>query len=78
VFALDRPATPNKLGGPGDSDQQSTHAVLTKWKAGKRDRPIPIETCPWCNRPLQPEGFHLLPPRNPDRLEYLLPRTPLS
>lgn len=71
-------ATPNKLGGPGDSDQQSTHAVLTKWKAGKRDRPIPIETCPWCNRPLQPEGFHLLPPRNPDRLEIYCrePRSP--
>ncbi|MCT0199306.1 DISARM system helicase DrmA [Synechococcus sp. CS-1325] len=62
-------ATPNKLGGPGDSDQHSTHAVLTKWKAGKRDRPIPIETCPWCNRPLQPSGFHLLPPKAPDRLE---------
>jgi hypothetical protein len=71
-------ATPNKLGGPGDSDQQSTHAVLTKWKAGKRDRPIPIETCPWCNRPLQPEGFFLLPPRNPDRLEIYCrePRSP--
>jgi hypothetical protein len=64
-------ATPNKLGGAGDSDQQSIHAVLTKWKADKRDRPIPIETCPWCNRPLQPEGFHLLPPRNPDRLHLL-------
>jgi hypothetical protein len=72
-----RPA-PSKLGGPGDSDQQSTHAVLTRWKAGKRDRPIPIETCPWCNRPLQPEGFHLLPPRNPDRLEIYCrePRSP--
>jgi hypothetical protein len=71
-------ATPNKLGGPGDSDQQSTHAVLTQWKAGKRDRPIPIETCPWCNRPLQPEGFFLLPPRNPDRLEIYCrePRSP--
>jgi hypothetical protein len=71
-------ATPNKLGGPGDSDQQSTHAVLTKWKSGKRDRPIPIETCPWCNRPLQPDGFHLLPPRTPDRLEIYCrePRSP--
>lgn len=71
-------ATPNKLGGPGDSDQQSTHAVLNNWKSGKRERPIPIETCPWCNRPLQPEGFHLLPPKNPDRLEIYCrePRSP--
>jgi hypothetical protein len=71
-------ATPNKLGGPGDGDDKSTHALLTKWKAGKRDRPIPIETCPWCNRPLQPEGFHLLPPRSPDRLEIYCrePRQP--
>jgi hypothetical protein len=71
-------ATPNVLGGPGDSDQNSTHALLTKWKAGKRDRPIPIETCPWCNRPLQPDGFHLLPPKKPDRLEIYCrePRQP--
>jgi hypothetical protein len=71
-------ATPNKLGGPGDGDDRSTHALLTKWKAGNRDRPIPIETCPWCNRPLQPEGFHLLPPRTPDRLEIYCrePRQP--
>ena len=62
-------ATPNNLGGPGDSDQASTHSLLNRWKAGKSDRPIPIETCPWCNRPLQPEGFHLLPPKKPDRLE---------
>ncbi|KAF0655010.1 helicase family protein [Cyanobium sp. Copco_Reservoir_LC18] len=62
-------ATPNVLGGPGDSDQNSTHALLTKWKAGKRDRPIPIETCPWCNRPLQPDGFLLLPPKKPERME---------
>ena len=62
-------ATPNVLGGPGDSDQKSTHALLTRWKAGKSDRPIPIETCPWCNRPLRPEGFHLLPAKTPDRLE---------
>ncbi|QNI82240.1 helicase family protein [Synechococcus sp. RS9907] len=71
-------ATPNKLGGSGDSDQNSTHALLTKWKSGKRDRPIPIETCPWCNRPLTPEGFHLLPPKKPDRLEIYCrePRLP--
>jgi hypothetical protein len=71
-------ATPNKLGGSGDSDQNSTHALLTKWKSGKRDRPIPIETCPWCNRPLTPEGFHLLPPKKPDRLEIYCrePRQP--
>jgi hypothetical protein len=44
-------ATPNKLGGPGDSDQQSTHAVLTKWKAGKRDR---LEI--YCREPRAPEA----------------------
>lgn len=62
-------ATPNKLGGPSDGDKKSAHAVLSKWKNGGGDRPIPIETCPWCNRPLQPSGFHLLPPNRPDRLE---------
>lgn len=62
-------ATPNKLGGPDDSDQKSTHAVLSNWKSGKGDPPIPVETCPWCNRQLQHRGFSLSPPRKPDRLE---------
>ena len=71
-------ATPNSLGASGDGDQQSAQALLTKWKAGKSDRPIPIETCPWCNRPLQPDGFHLMPQRVPDRLEIYCrePRQP--
>jgi hypothetical protein len=61
-------ATPNKLGGPNDPDQKSTYNVLNRWKKKGTDRPIPIETCPWCNRPLQPQGFDLLPKRAPDRL----------
>lgn len=71
-------ATPNKLGGPGDPDDKCTHAVLNRWKKRGGERPIPIETCPWCNRPLQPEGFHLLPPKKPERLEIYCrePRTP--
>jgi len=71
-------ATPNTLGSSGDGDQQSAQALLTKWKNGKSDRPIPIETCPWCNRPLQHDGFHLLPQKKPDRLEIYCrePRLP--
>ncbi len=71
-------ATPNKIGAPGDSDKNSAQAVLTRWKAGKSDRPIPIETCPWCNRKLQPQGFSLLPPVKPNRLEIYCrePRLP--
>jgi hypothetical protein len=61
-------ATPNKLGGPNDPDPKSTYNVLNRWKKKGTDRPIPIETCPWCNRPLQPQGFDLLPKRAPDRL----------
>ena len=65
--------TPNKLGGPGDRDnEQSAYVKLKRWKTGKGSGPIPIETCPWCHRPLQHEGFFLLPQnsrRNPDRLE---------
>ncbi|MXW11791.1 MAG: helicase [Synechococcus sp. SB0668_bin_13] len=64
--------TPNKLGGPRDrDDEQSTYIRLKRWKAGKGNGPIPVETCPWCNRPLLHEGFFLLPqkPKKPDRLE---------
>jgi hypothetical protein len=62
-------ASPNKLGGPNDPDNKSTYNVLNRWKKKGTDRPIPIETCPWCSRPLQPLGFNLLPSRAPDRLE---------
>ena len=62
-------ASPNSLGSSGDGDRQSAQTLLTNWKNGKSDRPIPIETCPWCNRPLRPDGFHLMPERKPDRLE---------
>jgi hypothetical protein len=62
-------ATPNKLGGPNDPDTKSTYNVLNRWKKKGTDRPIPIEICPWCSRPLQPQGFDLLPKRAPDRLE---------
>ena len=62
-------ASPNKLGGPNDPDNKSTYNVLNRWKKKGTDRPIPIETCPWCSRPLQPMGFNLLPSRAPDRLE---------
>lgn len=61
-------ATPNKLGGPNDPDTRCTYNVLNRWRKKGTDRPIPIETCPWCNRPLQPTGFDLLPKRAPDRL----------
>ena len=74
-------ATPNKLGGPGDRhDEQSTYIKLNRWKTRQGNRPIPVETCPWCNRPLQHEGFFLLPnkSKNPDRLEIYCrePRKP--
>jgi hypothetical protein len=62
-------ASPNKLGGPNDPDTKSTYNVLNRWKKKGTDRPIPIEICPWCSRPLQPLGFNLLPSRAPDRLE---------
>jgi hypothetical protein len=62
-------ASPNKLGGPNDPDPRCAHAVLNRWqKQRSSDRPIPIETCPWCNRPIRVEGFSLQPDKAPDRL----------
>ena len=39
-------ATPNKLGASGDSDQNSKSRAAHQVEIGKRDRAIPIETCP--------------------------------
>jgi len=62
-------ATPNRLGGPGDSDKTCTHAQLHRWKHSGGPSPIPVETCPWCNRPLHHSGFMLVPRNQPKRLD---------
>ncbi|WP_338463085.1 DISARM system helicase DrmA (plasmid) [Synechococcus elongatus IITB7] len=62
-------ATPNRLGSSSDNDRNTAYYKLNQWKSGKSDRPIPIENCPWCNRPLLSDGFFLLPSKQPERMD---------
>lgn len=60
-------AAPNRMGkanddGPGKEDTAYAKLQRYKNKPGRHPSPIPIEECPWCGTPLQPDSFQLDPP----------------
>ncbi len=72
--------TPNKIGKKGDSDQYTARSRVLKLD-GTKNKPIPIDDCPWCgtqlgkssikdDRPAKIQGvFKLLPNNdNPEEL----------
>jgi hypothetical protein len=69
-----RAATPNVLGRRGD---KSTDSARSGVRAFKRDpagnpSPIPLEECPWCGSPFEPDSFALLPDdENPSELRVV-------
>lgn len=58
-----RAATPNVMGKKGDSSDSTARARVRSYKRDPKYRkpPIPIESCPWCDTPLEPQGFNLVP-----------------
>ena len=56
-------ATPNVMGKKGENRSDSARAKTRQFKANPRARPapIPLENCPWCAAPFEPESFTLLP-----------------
>ena len=56
-------ATPNVMGRKGENRSDSARAKTRQFKANPRGRPspIPLENCPWCATPFQPESFTLWP-----------------
>jgi len=56
-------ATPNILGRKGDGRSDSARSKVRQFKADPRGRPspIPLENCPWCATPFEPNSFALLP-----------------
>jgi len=55
-------ATPNVLGKKGDGKQDSARAKVHSFKEGRsKEMPIPIEKCPWCDTPFEPDSFNLVP-----------------
>lgn len=56
-------ATPNWMGRKGDNRSDSARAKTRQYKANPKGRPapIPLESCPWCSTPFEPDCFTLLP-----------------
>ena len=56
-------ATPNRLGRKGDGRSDTALSKVRQFKANPRNKPspIPLENCPWCGTPFEPESFALLP-----------------
>jgi hypothetical protein len=62
-------ASPNRLGGKGDSDETTAVGRVRRYKNGKDKRaPAPLKACPWCGTPFTPNSFSCIPndvaPRN--------------
>ncbi len=67
-------ATPNRMGGPGDTGPSADKTAYRRYRAfrsnsKKNPSPIPLENCPWCGKKFDTQSFRLLPSeQNPQDL----------
>lgn len=56
-------ATPNRMGRRGDGRQDTARIKVQHYKRDPRGKPspIPLEECPWCGTPFEPDSFTLQP-----------------
>lgn len=55
-------ASPNVLGGKGNSGDGTAVKRVRNYKTGRDKRaPAPIKQCPWCATPFSPDSFHCVP-----------------
>jgi hypothetical protein len=60
-----RAATPNRMGGRGDSDPHCAYRKTIAFQNDDRKpAPIPLENCPWCGEKFKPDSFRLVPNAN--------------
>lgn len=62
-------ASPNRLGGKGNKDQDTAVARVSRYSKGKaKEAPAPLKACPWCGTPFDRHSFACMPdslaPRN--------------
>jgi hypothetical protein len=61
-------ATPNRLGGRGNTGPDTAVGRIRRYKRDGREAPAPIKTCPWCGEPFTRDSFRCTPsdlaPRN--------------
>ena len=54
-------ASPNRLGGKGNSDDSTAVIRVRRYKKDGREAPAPIKACPWCGTPFSRESFRCAP-----------------
>ncbi|MBS0243919.1 MAG: hypothetical protein JSS20_17230, partial [Proteobacteria bacterium] len=56
-------ASPNRLGGRGDTGDDTAVTRVRKYRANPQrvKAPAPIKACPWCGTPFTPESFQCTP-----------------
>lgn len=55
-------ASPNRLGGRGDSDQTTAVGRVRRYRTGRDKRaPAPLKACPWCGTAFTPSSFTCMP-----------------
>jgi len=51
-------ASPNRLGGRGDTDETTAVGRVRRYRNGRDKRaPAPLKACPWCGTPFAPSSF---------------------
>ncbi len=56
-----RAATPNRMGGPGDQDENCAYHRLMRFKKKGGEPPVPLDSCPWCGTPFDSQfSFQLV------------------
>lgn len=59
-------ATPNRMGGPGDTGPSADNTAYRRLRAfrtnsSKNASPVPLENCPWCGVKFSSNSFRLVP-----------------
>jgi hypothetical protein len=54
-------ATPNRLGGRGNTGPETAVGRIRRYRRDGREAPAPIKACPWCAEPFTRESFRCTP-----------------
>jgi hypothetical protein len=54
-------ATPNRLGGRGNTGPETAVGRIRRYKRDGRDAPAPIKSCPWCGEAFTRDSFRCTP-----------------
>jgi hypothetical protein len=55
-------ASPNRLGGTGNTGDDTAVTRVRKYQSGRDSRaPAPIKNCPWCGHAFAPQSFRCVP-----------------